>query len=153
MGAQRHIDGHAGAHVVAQHFNDFTHCFGAASRALGQFDHYYKAHARAHNLFRRDKDIEAQAAVVRHYKADASVGEVAADNLPGFRHQYADNARFAAPFAVRAQRLCQHLVAVDTGFHLLAGEIEIVFAAFDTQKTVAIAVANNNAFQQVETFG
>jgi ribonuclease R len=34
----RHIDSHAGTHVVAQHFDDFPHGFGAAGRALGQLD-------------------------------------------------------------------------------------------------------------------
>ena len=119
MGAQRHIDGHAGTHVVAQHFDDFPHGFGAAGRALGQLDHHHVAHPRAHNLFRRDQDIEAQATVVRDDETDASVGKVAANNLAGFRHQDADNARFAATLAVRAQRLGQHLVAMNTGFHLL----------------------------------
>ncbi|SLX18999.1 Uncharacterised protein [Klebsiella pneumoniae] len=118
MGTQRHIDGHAGAHVVAQHFDDLTHRFGAAGWSLGQLDHDHVAHPRAHYLFRRDQDIEAQAAVVRDDKADASVGEVTANYLAGFRHEDADDARFAAALTVRAQRLSQHLVAVNTGFHL-----------------------------------
>ena len=62
MGAQRHINGHAGAHVIAQHFNDFTHRFGTAGRALGEFNHHHKAHACAHHLFRRDENVEAQTA-------------------------------------------------------------------------------------------
>ncbi len=50
----------------------------------GQLDHDHVAHPRAHYLFRRDQDIEAQAAVVRDDKADASVGEVTANYLAGF---------------------------------------------------------------------
>ncbi|MPN10215.1 hypothetical protein SDC9_157510 [bioreactor metagenome] len=40
---------------------------------------------------------------------------------------------------------------MNAGFHLLAGEIQIVFTPFDAQKAVAITVANNGTFQQVET--
>ena len=119
MGTQRHIDGHAGAHVVAQHFDDFPDRFGAAGWALGQFDHHHVAHPRAHNIFRRDQDIEAQATVVRDDEADTSVGEVAANNLAGFRYQHTNDARLAAALTVRTQRLGQHLVTVNTGFHLL----------------------------------
>ena len=118
MGAQRHIDGHAGAHVIAQHFNDFTHRFCATSWALGEFNHHHKAHACAHYLFRRDENVEAQTAVVRHHKAYARIGKVTANDLAGFRHQHADHARFAAAFTVCTQRLRQDLVAVNTHLHL-----------------------------------
>ncbi|MNI71661.1 hypothetical protein D3C73_1275450 [compost metagenome] len=40
---------------------------------------------------------------------------------------------------------------MDAGFHLLTGEIQIVFTSFDAQKAVAITVANNGTFQQVKT--
>ena len=118
MGTQRHIDGHAGAHVIAQHFDDFTHRFGATGWALGEFHHHHKAHACAHHLFRRDENVEAQTAVVRHHKAYARIGKVTAYNLAGFRHQHADHARFAAAFTVCTQRLRQDLVAVNTHLHL-----------------------------------
>ncbi len=118
MGAQRHIDGHAGAHVIAQHFNDFTHRFCATSWALGEFNHHHKAHACAHHLFRRDENVEAQTAVVRHHKAYARIGKVTANDLAGFRHQHADHTRFAAAFTVCTQRLRQDLVAVNTHLHL-----------------------------------
>ena len=116
MGTQRHIDGHAGAHVVAQHFDDFTHRFGAAGWSLGQLDHDHVAHPRAHYLFRRDQDIEAQAAVVRDDKADASVGEVTANYLAGFRHEDADDALRGGPYGPRPAEPAP--VAVNTGFHL-----------------------------------
>ena len=151
MSTQRHINGHAGSHVVAQDFNNFTHRFSATRRTLGQLNHDHKAHTSTHHLFRRDQDIKAQAAVVRDDKPNASVGEVATDNLAGFRHQYAHNTRFATTFTVRSQRLCQHLIAMNTGFHLLAGQVQVIFAAFNAQKAVAITVANNGTFQQVKT--
>jgi len=100
MGAQRHIDGHAGAHVVAKHFHYLADSFGAAGRALGQFDDHHITHAGAHHLFRRDQDIEAQTAVVRHDEADARVGEIASDNIALLGHEHAHNARFAAAFTV-----------------------------------------------------
>ena len=118
MGTQRHINGHGCAHVVAKHFDDFTYRFSATGWALGEFDHHHKAHAGAHHLFRWDQNVEAQAAVVRHHEAHASVGKVAADDLAGFWHQNAHDARFAAAFTVSAQRLRQDLVAVDTHLHL-----------------------------------
>ena len=59
MGAQGHIDRHAGPHIVAEHFNDFTDRFSAAGWTLGQLNHHDKAHTRAHDLFRGDQDIEA----------------------------------------------------------------------------------------------
>ncbi|KDQ00066.1 hypothetical protein EN35_19065 [Rhodococcus qingshengii] len=37
-------------------------------------------------------------------------------------------------------------------FHLLAGEIQIIFTPFNPQKAVAITVANNGTFHQVEAF-
>ena len=55
--------------------------------------------------------LGAEAAVVRDDKADASVGEVTANYLAGFRHEDADDARFAAALTVRAQRLSQHPAA------------------------------------------
>ena len=152
MGTQSDINRHAGAHIIAKDFDDFTHRFGTASRTLGQFNDDHKAHTSAHYLFRRDQNIEAQAAVVWDDKSNTSVGEVAADNLAGFRHQYAHNTRFAATFTVRAQRLRQHLIAMNAGFHLLAGEIQIIFTPFNPQKAVAITVANNGTFHQVEAF-
>ena len=152
MSTQGHINGHAGSHVVTQHFNNFTHRFGAASRTLGQFNDDHKAHTSAHHLFRRDQDIETQTAVVRDNKPNASIGKVATDNLAGFWHQDAHNTRFATTFTVRAQRLCQYLIAMNAGFHLLAGQVQVIFAAFNAQKAVAITVANNGTFQQVKTF-
>ena len=119
MGTQRHINGHRGAHVIAQHFDDFTYGFGATGWALGEFYHHHKAHACAHHLFRWDQNVEAEAAVVRYHKAHARVGKVAANNLAGFWHQHTHHARFAAAFTVRAQRLRQDLIAVDTHLHLL----------------------------------
>lgn len=41
---------------------------------------------------------------------------------------------------------------MNAGFHLLAGQVQVIFAAFNAQKAVAITVANNGTFQQVETF-
>ena len=118
VGAQRHINGHAGAHIIAQHFDDFTYRFSATGWALGEFHHHHKAHAGAHHLFRWDQNVEAQTAVVRHHEAHARVGKVAANNLAGFWHQDAHDARFSATFTVSAQRLRQNLVAVDAHFHL-----------------------------------
>ncbi len=119
MGTQRHINGHAGAHVVAQHFNYFADRFGTAGWTLGQLDHHHVAHTRAHDLFRRDQDIEAKTAVIRHHEAYTGIGEITADDLAGFRHQHANDARFATPLTIGAQRLGQHLIAMDTHFHLL----------------------------------
>ena len=118
MGAQCHINGHASAHVIAQDFHDFTNRFGATRWALSEFYHNHKAHACAHHLFRRDQDVKAQTAVVRHHKAHTRISEVTANNLAGFWHQYAHHARFPATFTVSTQRLRQDLVAVDTHFHL-----------------------------------
>ncbi|MOA14720.1 hypothetical protein D3C78_1348390 [compost metagenome] len=118
MRTQRHVHSHAGTHVVAQHFNDFTDRFGAAGWALGEFNHHHKAHARAHHLFRWDQDVEAHTAVVRHHKAHAGIGKVTTDNLAVFRHQHTYHARFATAFTIGPQRLRQNLVAVDAHFHL-----------------------------------
>ena len=41
---------------------------------------------------------------------------------------------------------------MNAGFHLLAGEIQIIFTPFNSQKAVAITVANNGTFHQVEAF-
>jgi hypothetical protein len=41
---------------------------------------------------------------------------------------------------------------MNAGFHLLAGEIQIIFTPFNPQKAVAITVANNGTFHQVEAF-
>ncbi len=152
MGAQRHIHGHAGAHVIAQHFNNLTDRFGATGWALGQFNDHHKAHPRAHHLFRWNKDIKAQAAVVRHHETDASVGEVATHDLAGFRHQDTHHARLTTTFTIGTQRLGQDLVAMDAHLHLFRGEIQVVLAAFDAQEAKTISVANHDAFQQVETF-
>lgn len=84
MGAQRHVNRHAGAHIVTQHFDDFTDRFSASGRALGQLHDHYEAHSRAHHLFRWDQDVKAQTAVVRYDKAHAGIGEIATDNLAGF---------------------------------------------------------------------
>ena len=54
MGTQSDINRHAGAHIIAKDFDDFTHRFGTASRALGQFNNHHKAHPRAHDLIGRD---------------------------------------------------------------------------------------------------
>ncbi len=132
MGTQRHINRHTGAHIVAQHFDDFPYRFSTASWTLGQFNHDHEPHPRAHDVFWRDKNVEAETAVVRHHKADARIGEITPDYLTGFRYQYTDDTRFAATFTIGAQRLRQHLIAMNTCFHLLAGKIQIVFAAFDT---------------------
>ena len=152
MGTQRHIDSHAGAHIVAQYFDNFTDGFSATGRALGQFNHHHKAHARAHDLFWRDQDVETQTAVIRHHKADARVGKVTANNLTGFRYQDTHNTRFTTTFTVGTQRLGQNLIAVNTHFHLFAGEVQIVFAAFYAQEAIAIAVTDNRSFQQIKAF-
>ena len=151
MGAQRHFNGHAGAHVIAENFDDFTDRFGAAGWALGQFNHHHKAHARAHQRFRRDEDIKTQTAVVRDHKAHARVHKVAADNLRVTRHQHAHDARFTATFTVCAQRLRQHFIAVHAHFHLLARQVQIVLTPFNAQEAVTISVPDNHAFQQVQT--
>ena len=152
MGAQGHIDRHAGTHIVAEDLNDLADRFGAAGWALGQLNHHHKPHPRAHDLFRGDQDIEAQAAVIRHHEANARIGKVAAHNLARFWHQYADNSCFPTAFAVGAQRLRQHLIAVNAGFHLLRRQIQVIFTAFHAQEAIAIAMANNDTFQQVKTF-
>ena len=152
MSSQRHINSHAGTHVIAQHFNDFTDGFSATGRALGEFNHHHKPHACAHDLFWRDQDVEAQTAVIWHHKADARIGKVAADNLAGFWHQNTHNARFTTAFTVSTQRLSQNLIAVDTHFHLFAGEVQIVFAALYAQEAIAIAVADNRSFEQIKAF-
>ena len=54
MGTQSDINRHAGAHIIAKDFDDFTHRFGAASRTLSQFDYDHKAHPRAQDLIGRD---------------------------------------------------------------------------------------------------
>ncbi|MOA47031.1 hypothetical protein D3C78_1696210 [compost metagenome] len=41
---------------------------------------------------------------------------------------------------------------MDAHFHLFRGKVQIVFTPFDAQEAVTIAVTNNDAFQQVETF-
>ena len=151
MGAQRHVNRHAGAHIVTQHFDDFTDRFSASGRALGQLHDHYEAHSRAHHLFRWDQDVKAQTAVVRYDKAHAGIGEIATDNLAGFWHQNAHDARFAAAFTVRAQRLREDLIAMDAHFHLLGREIKVIFTPFDPQEAIAVAVADNGAFEQVET--
>ena len=102
MGAQGHIDRHAGTHVVAEDLNNFADRFGAPGWTLGQLNYHYKAHPRAHDLFGRNQDIEAQAAVIRHNEAYARFGKVAAHNLAGFGHQHADDTRFPAAFTVGA---------------------------------------------------
>lgn len=152
MGAQRDIHRHAGAHFVAEDLDDLADRFGAAGWALSQLHHHHVAHARAADAVRRDQNIEAQTAVVRYYEAGTGIHEEAADDLAGFRHQHAHNARFATPFAIRAQRLRQHHVTVDRHFHLFGGQVQIVFAAFNAQEAVAVAVANHRAAQQVQTF-
>ena len=118
MGAQCHIHGHAGAHVIAQHFHNLTDRFGTTGWTLSQLNHHHKAHPRAHYLFRRNEDVKAQATVIRHHKTHTSIGEVAAHDLAGFWHQHTHNARFTTPFAVCTQRLGQDLVAVNAHFHL-----------------------------------
>ena len=151
VGAQGHIHGHAGAHIIAEHFHNFANGLGAAGRALGQFDHHHEAHPRAHYRFRRHQDIKAQAAVVRHHKADAGVGKVAADDLTGARLEHAYYAGFAAAFTICAQRLGEDHIAVHAHLHLLAGEIKIVLAPLDAQEAKAVPVADDHALQQVET--
>ncbi|MNC01815.1 hypothetical protein D3C75_491700 [compost metagenome] len=153
MGAQRHINGHTGAHVIAQHFDDFANRFSAAGRTLAQLNDDDKAHPRAHHLFRWNQDVKAQAAIVRHHKTNASIGEIAAHNLAGFWHQHAYDARFTAAFTIGTQRLGQDLVTVDAHLHLFRREIQVIFAAFDAQEAEAITVTDYHAFQQIETFG
>ena len=118
MRTQGHINSHAGTHVIAQHFDDFTYRFGATRGTLSKLHYYHKAHARAHHLFRRDQDIEAQTAVIRYHKAYTGIGKVAANNLAGFWHQHANHACFATAFTIGTQRLRQDLVAVNTHLHL-----------------------------------
>ena len=152
MGAQGHIDRQAGTHIVAEDLCDFTNGFGAARRALHQLDHHHRSHTRLQGLFRRDQDVEAQTAVVRHHETSARIGEVAADDLVVARLQHAHHARFAAAFAIGAQRLRQDNVAVHAHFHLLGGEIEVIFLPFHAQEAVAVAMADDLAAQQIETF-
>ena len=152
MGAQGHIDRHTGTHIVAKYLNDLADRFGAAGWTLGQLNHHDKSHPRAHDLFRGDQDIEAQAAVIRHHEANARIGKVAAHNLTRFGHQYADNTRFPTAFTVGAQRLRQHLIAVNTGFHLLGRQIQVIFTAFNAQEAITITMTDNGPFQQIKTF-
>ncbi len=152
MGAQGHIDRQAGAHVVAEYLCDFTDGFSAARRALHQLYHHHRSHTRLQGLFRRDQDVEAQTTVVRHHETGARIGEVAADDLVVARLQHAHHARLAAAFAIGAQRLRQNDVAVHAHFHLLGGEIEVIFLPFHAQEAVAVAVTDNLATQQIETF-
>ncbi|MNH01381.1 hypothetical protein D3C79_606000 [compost metagenome] len=151
MGTQCDIHRHAGAHFIAQDLDDLAHGFSAARWALGQLDHHHKAHPRPADRVGRDQNIEAQAAVIRHHEAGTGIGEVAANNLAGFGHQDAHDTRFAAAFAIFAQRLSQHHIAVDGHFHLLGGEIKVVFTPFNPQEAEAIAVADHRATQQVQT--
>ncbi len=152
MGAQGHIDREAGAHIVAEDLRDFTNGFGAARRTLHQLDHNDRAHTRLQRLFRRNKNVKAETAVVRHDKARARIGEVTADDLVVARFQHAHDARFAASFAIGAQRLRQDNVAVHTHFHLLGREIEVILLALYAQKAVAVAVADDLAAQQIKPF-
>ncbi len=63
----------------------------------------------------------------------ARIGEITPDYLTGFRY-CTDDTRFAATYDRRSAAALQHLIAMNTGFHLLAGKIQIVLAAFDTGK-------------------
>jgi exoribonuclease R len=65
--------------------------------------------------------------------ADASVGKVAANNLAGFRHQDADDARFAAALAVRAQRLIGHRDGY--GFLRVEGRKDDLYLSSEQMKT------------------
>lgn len=40
---------------------------------------------------------------------------------------------------------------MDAHFHLLGREIKVIFTPFDAQEAIAVAVADNGAFEQVET--
>ena len=151
MGAQRDVHRHAGAHFIAEDLDDLADRLSTAGRALSQLHHHHKAHARAADAVGWDQNIEAQTAVVRHHEAGTGVHEEAADNLAGFRHQHAHDARFAAPFTVRTQRLRQHHITVDRHFHLFGRQVQIVFAAFNAQEAVAVAVADHRAAQQIQT--
>ncbi len=65
MGTQRHISTIPVPPFVAQHFDDFP----ALVRRVGRWSdqrHDHEPHPRAHDVFWRDKNVEAQAAVVRH---------------------------------------------------------------------------------------
>ncbi|CAH0146487.1 hypothetical protein SRABI106_00343 [Rahnella aquatilis] len=152
MGAQGDIYRHAGAHFIAEDFNDFTDRFGTAGRTLCQLDHHHISHACAVNGIGRDQNIKAQTTVVGYHKTGTRIGKVTAHNLAHFRHQNTHDARFTAAFTVGSNWLCQDHVTVDAHFHLFSRQIHIVFLhAFQAQETVTITMADNRAFQQVQT--
>ncbi|VFS70103.1 Uncharacterised protein [Kluyvera cryocrescens] len=85
-------------------------------------------------------------------KTYARVGKVATDDLRVARNQDTNNTRLATTFTVSAPALCQHFITVHAHLHLFARQIQVVFAAFHAQEAKAIAMADNHAFEQVETF-
>ncbi|CQR22645.1 Uncharacterised protein [Yersinia enterocolitica] len=86
MSAQRDIHRHAGTHVLTEYFNNLTHSFSTAGRALGQLDHHHIPHPRAIDGIRWDQNIKTQAAIIRHHKTRTRISKIAPDNLAGFRY-------------------------------------------------------------------
>ncbi|MNH21448.1 hypothetical protein D3C79_812570 [compost metagenome] len=152
MGTQCDVHRHAGAHFIAEDLNNLAYRLGATGRALGQFNHHHKAHARTADGLGGDQDVKAETAVVRHHKAGTRVHKEAADDLTGFRHQNAHDTRFTAALTVGSHRLRQHHIAVDRHFHLLSRQIQVVFAAFNTQETKTVAMTDYGTAQQIQTF-
>ena len=110
--ANGHLDLHTRIHVVTQHLEDLPHRIHATRWALGNTNHDHLTLTGPLVHARRNQNILADTAVIRHDETDIVFNEEAANNIHVTGLQQPNQARLSPSARIQPRRLHQYIITV-----------------------------------------